>query len=138
MHGGGFGPGPCNLCQGRKYYKCAAITVETSMGFAEVRQVFERQHDLRLKIAGCKVTRGWLALNNDVRVTRAGRVLYEGRILELKQHRDSVGVVVASLECGVTFCDFNDPVIGDSIECYKRELKEATGSLFWMTFELDS
>jgi translation initiation factor IF-2 len=57
-----------------------------------------------------------------VRILHGGNVIYDGRLHSLRRVRDDVREVSAGQECGMTFEDFNDFEIGDTVETYEREL----------------
>lgn len=85
---------------------------------ADIKGVFELEGKGKkvTKIAGCKVTRGSLKRNSQVRVTRDGDVLYEGGLSSLKHLKDDVDEVKKGNECGVMFDTFKNFKQGDTLE----------------------
>ncbi|GIM47842.1 translation initiation factor IF-2 [Collibacillus ludicampi] len=92
---------------------------EVIVGRAEVRQIFKVSKIGT--IAGCYVTDGKIARNNDARVIRDGIVVYEGKFDSLKRYKDDVREVAAGFECGLTLERFNDIKEGDIIEAFVME-----------------
>jgi translation initiation factor IF-2 len=61
---------------------------EESTGEAEVRETFKIS---RIgTIAGCMVTSGKIFRNSNIRVVRAGEMIFEGKLLSLKRFKDDV------------------------------------------------
>lgn len=93
---------------------------EVTIGKAEVRAVFKIRKVGN--IAGCRVLDGEIRRNAFMRVIRAGKVIFDGRISSLKHERDDVREVRAGFECGIGIKDFDEFQEGDVLECYIREL----------------
>ena len=93
---------------------------ERIIGKAEVLQVFKITR--YGKIAGCRVLEGELRRNAMVRVSRDGKLLFDGELTSLKHEKEDVKEVRAGFECGINLKEFDDFKAGDVIQCYIREL----------------
>jgi translation initiation factor IF-2 len=93
---------------------------ERIIGKAEVLQVFKITR--YGKIAGCRVLEGELRRNAMVRVSRDGKLLFDGELTSLKQAKEDVKDARAGFECGINLKEFDDFKAGDVIQCYIREL----------------
>ena len=91
---------------------------EESTGEAEVRETFKIS---RIgTIAGCMVTSGKIFRNSNIRVVRAGEMIFEGKLLCLKRFKDDVKEVAKGYDCGIQINEFNDLVEGDIIQFYQE------------------
>jgi translation initiation factor IF-2 len=90
---------------------------EENTGQAEVREVFKIPKGL---VAGCVVVDGRLIRGGMVRVIREGVVHYEGKLTSLKRFKDDVEEIGNGYECGVGIKGYDDVVVGDVIETFKR------------------
>ena len=90
---------------------------EENTGQAEVRDVFKSPKGM---VAGCVVVDGKLIRGGLVRVIRNGVVAYEGELTSLKRFKDDVEEVGNGYECGVIISNYDDVVIGDVIETFKK------------------
>ena len=91
---------------------------EESTGEAEVRETFKIS---RIgTIAGCMVTSGKIFRNSNIRVVRAGEMIFEGKLLSLKRFKDDVKEVAKGYDCGIQINEFNDLVEGDVIQFYQE------------------
>jgi translation initiation factor IF-2 len=90
--------------------------VETSLGQAEVRQLF-RASRIGV-IAGSYVTEGKVTRGAKVRLVRDGTIIYDGEIASLRRFNDDVREVAAGFECGIVLRDFQDVKEGDELEVY--------------------
>ena len=88
-------------------------------GTAEVREVFKIRKVGT--IAGSEVIDGIVDRKANVRLIRAGVVVYEGELSSLKRFKDDVKEVREGLECGIGIANFNDIKVGDVIEAYTVE-----------------
>jgi translation initiation factor IF-2 len=70
-------------------------------------------------IAGCIVQDGKIMRNNRVRLIRDGIQVFEGTISSLKRFKDDVREVESGFECGISFENFNDVKVGDTVEAFK-------------------
>ena len=97
---------------------------EVVTGHAEVRRIFRIS---RLgNIAGCYVTDGTIARNNQVRLVREGAVIHEGRLASLKREKDDAREVREGFECGIHIDSYNDIKEGDVIESFAIEKIQRT------------
>ena len=101
------------------------IVRETFLGNAEVRDVFNVSKVG--KVAGCFITNGEVRRGSGVRLLRDDVVIHQGSLSTLKRFKDDVTEVKESLECGMSFENFNDLKVGDQIECF--EINEETPKL---------
>ncbi len=71
-------------------------------------------------IAGCMVKEGKVKSKSKVRVIRDGIVVHTGELGSLKRFKDDAKEVVAGLDCGINITNYNDIVVGDTIEAYEE------------------
>jgi translation initiation factor IF-2 len=91
--------------------------VETSLGVAEVRQLFKAS---RIgTIAGSFVTEGRITRGSNVRVVREGTVIYDTTIESLRRFNEDVREVASGFECGIVLTNFQDLREGDVLETYE-------------------
>jgi translation initiation factor IF-2 len=96
--------------------------VETSLGQAEVRQLFKAS---RIgTIAGSFVTEGKVTRGSHVRLVREGTVIYDTTIESLRRFNDDVREVAAGFECGIVLANFQDLHEGDVLETYETRQVE--------------
>jgi translation initiation factor IF-2 len=96
--------------------------VETSLGQAEVRQLFKAS---RIgTIAGSFVTEGKVTRGARVRVVREGTVIYDTTIESLRRFNDDVREVSNGFECGIVLANFQDLHEGDVLETYETRQVE--------------
>ncbi|MCR8630768.1 translation initiation factor IF-2 [Paenibacillus radicis (ex Xue et al. 2023)] len=98
------------------------IYKENIIGQAEVRNVF-KVSKIGV-IAGCMITSGKIARNAQMRLIRAGIVVFEGNIDSLKRFKDDAKEVSQGYECGISLDKFNDIKEGDIIEAFVMETVE--------------
>jgi translation initiation factor IF-2 len=92
---------------------------ETFLGNAEILEVF---NITKLgKIAGCRVTEGVVKRGSSVRLLRDDVVIHEGTLSTLRRFKDEVREVRDSMECGMSFENYQDLKVGDVIECFDVE-----------------
>ena len=98
---------------------------EVRIGSAEVRETFKVPKFGT--IAGCMVLEGRITRSGDTqaRLVRDNVVVYEGRIGSLRRFKDDVSEVKAGFECGIGFEKYNDIKVGDVIEAFVVEPREA-------------
>jgi translation initiation factor IF-2 len=72
-------------------------------------------------VAGCLVTEGSVARNNQVRVMRDGVLVHTGKIESLRRFKDDVSEVKTGFECGVTIANYSDMKAGDELEIFVSE-----------------
>jgi len=90
---------------------------EEQTGQAEVRDVFKSPAGM---VAGCVVVDGKLIRGGLVRVIRDGVVAFEGELVSLRRFKDDVAEVGNGYECGVIISNYDDVVVGDVIETFKK------------------
>jgi translation initiation factor IF-2 len=96
--------------------------VETSLGQAEVRQLF-RASKIGV-IAGSHVSEGKVTRGARVRVVREGTVIYDTTIASLRRFNEDAREVSAGYECGIVLTNFQDLREGDILETYETRLQE--------------
>jgi translation initiation factor IF-2 len=94
---------------------------ESRIGTAEVRQTFSTPKFGT--IAGCMVLEGTIKRSGDaqVRLLRAGVVVWKGKLASLRRFKDDASEVKAGLECGLSLDRFNDIKVGDIVEVFSME-----------------
>lgn len=92
---------------------------EKVLGYAEVRQVISISKVG--KVAGCMVKEGLVRRGAKVRILRDDVVIYTGALTQLKRFKDDVKEVKDGFDCGMSFENFDDVKVGDTIECYEIE-----------------
>ena len=90
---------------------------EENTGQADVKDTFKTPKGM---IAGCVVVDGRLIRGGLVRVIRDGVVIFEGELTSLKRFKDDVEEVGNGYECGVGIKGYDEVVVGDVIETFKR------------------
>jgi translation initiation factor IF-2 len=96
--------------------------VETSLGQAEVRQLFKASKIGT--IAGSHVSEGKVTRGARVRVVREGTVIYDTTIASLRRFNEDAREVAAGYECGIVLTNFQDLREGDILETYETRLQE--------------
>ncbi len=92
-------------------------------GQAEVREIFKIPKIGT--IAGSYVLSGKLSNNDNIRVIRDGKLIYEGKVSSLKRFKEDVKELNTGFECGIGVEKFNDIKIKDILEFYTfREIKD--------------
>jgi translation initiation factor IF-2 len=102
----------------------APILRETMLGTALILEIFNISKVG--KIAGCRVTEGTVERGANVRLIRDNVVIHEGKLAQLKRFKDDAREVVAGQECGMSFENYQDMRVGDTIECYRVETVQRT------------
>ena len=96
--------------------KLSGVKDEVFVGTAECKAVFGGGNS---KVAGCLVLEGTLAMKANLRVMRAGKEVYKGKIGSLRRVKDIVKKVESGLECGVgAEPEWGEWKPGDAIECF--------------------
>ncbi|MCK4309038.1 MAG: translation initiation factor IF-2 [Candidatus Atribacteria bacterium] len=91
-------------------------------GQAEVREIFKIPKVGT--IAGSYVLNGKISKNDNVRLIRDGKLIYEGKVTSLKRFKEDAKEVNADFECGIGLEKFNDIKLKDIIEFYNfKEIK---------------
>ncbi|MDD2566867.1 MAG: translation initiation factor IF-2 [Thiovulaceae bacterium] len=96
---------------------------EENTGQAEVRDTFKSPKGM---VAGCVVVDGKLVRGGLVRVIRKGVVVHEGELTSLKRFKDDVEEIGNGYECGVMIKGYDDVVVGDVIETFKKIEQKVT------------
>jgi len=90
---------------------------EEVIGQIEIRDTFKASKVGT--IAGCHVLSGKISRNNQVRLIRDGKPVFDGKISTLKRFKDDVKEVATGYECGLTLENYNDIKVGDILEAYR-------------------
>ena len=93
--------------------------VEEVMGRVEVRNIFTVPKVGT--IAGCFVVDGKVQRNNQIRLVRDGKIVYEGKISSLKRFKDDAKEVASGYECGISIENYNDIKVGDVMEAFVKK-----------------
>lgn len=92
-------------------------------GQAEIREIFKIPKVGT--IAGSYVLNGKISKNDNIRVIRDGKLIYEGKAVSLKRFKEDVKEVNAGFECGIGIEKFNDIKLKDILEFYTfREIND--------------
>lgn len=92
---------------------------EVINGHAEVRQTIHVPNVGT--IAGSYVQDGKVGRNNQIRVLRDSKVIFEDKISSLKRFKDDAREVASGYECGIGLEKFNDIKVGDILEAFYME-----------------
>jgi translation initiation factor IF-2 len=87
---------------------------ENIAGTVEIRELFKVPKVGT--VAGCYVQSGKLVRNDNVRLYREDKLIFEGKLGSLKRFKDDVREVTAGFECGLSFENFDDLRVGDVVE----------------------
>ena len=90
---------------------------EKVIGHCEIRQIFKASGIGN--IAGSYVLDGIFERGCKVRITREGKLIYEGVLASLKRFKDDVKEVKTGFECGLVFDGFDEVAEFDIVEAYK-------------------
>ncbi|MCA2979645.1 MAG: translation initiation factor IF-2, partial [Myxococcaceae bacterium] len=101
------------------------IRTEKKLGKAEVRNLFNVP---KLgTIAGSAVLDGVIKRSAFLRLFRANKQIYQGKVASLRRFKDDVKEVASGFECGIGIDGFNELQPGDVIEAF--EIEETRPSL---------
>ncbi|MDR0319564.1 MAG: translation initiation factor IF-2 [Rickettsiales bacterium] len=104
--------------------KLEPIRRENFVGYADVIALFTVGKGTR--VAGCRMTEGYIKKDSLVRLLRDGVVVYDGKLAELRREKNEVKEVSgAGVEFGMSFDNYNDLKIGDKVEAYEVEMLKA-------------
>ncbi len=92
---------------------------EKIIGHAEVRMLFKISSVGT--IAGCRVLDGKVQRNCIAKVMRGKDIVFEGKVVSLKNQKDDAKEMAAGFECGIKLDGYNDLLEGDIIECSMKE-----------------
>lgn len=70
-------------------------------------------------IAGCLIQDGKVNRGCSIRVQRAGKVLWDGKLGSLRRGKDDVKEVEKGFECGIALDGYNEAAEGDILEAYQ-------------------
>ncbi|MEM7361579.1 MAG: translation initiation factor IF-2 [Bacteroidota bacterium] len=73
-------------------------------------------------IAGCRVKKGMIRRNSQIRIIRNDEILYQGPIKSLKIESEDVKEAREGVNCGVNLRNFDDLQVDDQVEAF--EVKE--------------
>lgn len=93
------------------------IAQENEKGKAIVKTLFKSSQVGT--IAGCGVTEGSIARNNQIRVKRGNEQIWKGTIGSLRRVKDDVKEVQKGFECGISLQGFNELQENDILEAYE-------------------
>ncbi|MCJ7789543.1 MAG: translation initiation factor IF-2 [Candidatus Atribacteria bacterium] len=92
-------------------------------GQAEIREIFKIPKVGT--IAGSYVLNGKISKNDNIRVIRDGKLIYEGKAASLKRFKEDAREVNTGFECGIGIEKFNDIKLKDILEFYTfREIND--------------
>ncbi len=94
----------------------APVERETTVGQAEVKQVFELSK--RGTVAGCIVRSGRATARSRARLRRGGETVYQGAVASLRRFQNDAAEVREGQECGIRLDRFSDYREGDLIEFF--------------------
>ena len=100
------------------------IFEESALGTAEVRAVFKLPRSGG-DIAGSYITDGKVVRGSSMRVRRAGKLIFEGKVDTLKREKNDAREVAQGYECGILVPGYT-PIEGDLLECYEMKRIERT------------
>ena len=99
------------------------VEVLDPIGEAEVLAVFGSN---KSKVAGCKVTEGFVQKDSRIVVTRKKQKVFEGDVTSLRIVKEDVGEVTEGSECGLGSDRFDDWQPGDKIEAFAVSVQAPT------------
>lgn len=92
-------------------------------GQAEIREIYKIPKVGT--IAGSYVLNGKISKNDNIRVIRDGKLIYEGKAASLKRFKEDAREVNTGFECGIGIEKFNDIKLKDILEFYTfREIND--------------
>ncbi|WP_338521890.1 translation initiation factor IF-2 [Candidatus Legionella polyplacis] len=90
---------------------------EILMGFATVKEVFNVS---KFKvIAGCLVNNGVINKCHPIKVLRNNIVVHSGMLDNIKRFKENVVEIREGFECGISFRNYTNILLGDIINSYK-------------------
>lgn len=99
-------------------------TVEEYIGRAEVKDTFMVPR--AGTIAGSLVIDGSIQKGCNVRLLRAGKIMFDGKMSSLKRFKDDVKEVKNTFECGIGLENYDDIKVADLFEAYMMIEKKRT------------
>lgn len=100
----------------RKVIEGTIAVPEKILGKAEI--IAEFPHNKESKIAGCRVTEGRLVKSDKARLIRAGEIIGQIRIINIKKFKTEVDKLALREEAGILFLPQFDFKPGDVLELY--------------------
>ena len=94
--------------------------VQSVIGHAEVRATF-KSSKFGI-IAGCRVIDGVARRGSIVRLSRDGKVIFDGKLASLRRETEDAKEVKTGFECGMTLDGFQDLKEGDNLEFVQIDL----------------
>ncbi|XP_076284203.1 mitochondrial translation initiation factor 2 isoform X2 [Lasioglossum baleicum] len=96
------------------------VDVEEVLGKARVLQEFQiNDKKKKVKVAGCRCTKGVLEKSEMFHVIRGNQIIYTGRVVSMRHLKDEVLRIEESVECGL---QLDDPTLifqpGDTLVCF--------------------
>ena len=73
------------------------------------------------KIAGCRVQKGMIRRNSQIRVIRNDEILYQGPIKSLKIETEDVKEARERVNCGINLRNFDDLQVDDQVEAFEEK-----------------
>lgn len=97
--------------------KLPMLVEEHTRGKAKVLAIF--RSSAFGKIAGCRVLEGTLHRNWRLRLIRQEEIVWEGKMVSLKQEKEDITEVSKGQECGVILAGCSDIEIGDTLDAHE-------------------
>ncbi len=94
--------------------------VQSVIGHAEIRATF-KSSKFGI-IAGCRVIDGVARRGSIVRLSRDGKVIFDGKLASLRRETEDAKEVKTGFECGMTLDGFQDLKEGDNLEFVQVDL----------------
>ncbi|RLU22905.1 hypothetical protein DMN91_005183 [Ooceraea biroi] len=102
--------------------KLPAVDAEEVLGEANVKQEFEiKENKKKVKVAGCRCTKGVLKKNAMYRLIRGQDIVYTGKLISMRHLKSEVETIKTDFECGLRFDDDSTLSFkpGDVLICYE-------------------
>jgi len=85
-------------------------------GIATIREIIKiKEGNI---IAGCIVNKGTINTTNKIQLLRDKKIIYDGKLLNLKRFKNKIEEVEEGLECGIYLKNFNEFRVNDIINSY--------------------
>jgi translation initiation factor IF-2 len=91
----------------------------TNLGKLKVLAIFKTTK--KQMIVGGKVSSGKLIKGQNLEITRKGKIIGLGKLVQLQQNKNDVDEVKEGFECGVTFEGKEKIEVGDAVNCFQEE-----------------
>jgi len=96
----------------------APVYEERKVGEAEVRMLFQIARSGH--VAGCMMLEGKVQRQAVAKVVRAGKEVFEGKVIGLKRFKEDVREVEKGFECGIAIENGADVLVGDHLCFYMQ------------------